>query len=200
MPPKRTSTSETRAITLDDIRQLTADFTVALEAQTAAWQMLVILPELLQCAEENKVTFTTGTLTDDALSWWNAYAQLMGIEQANQTTWTELKRLLTNKYYPWTEIRKMEEDLYNLSVKGNNLKPYVRRFQGLTTLCPNMVPNNEKLLEAFIGGLPRSIEGNVTASKPQTLEEVISVEYTYLFMLKITQINPKRIKNGKTTH
>ncbi|GJX20719.1 hypothetical protein Tco_0223396, partial [Tanacetum coccineum] len=31
------------------------------------------------CAEENKVTFATGTLTDDALSWWNAYAQPIGI-------------------------------------------------------------------------------------------------------------------------
>ncbi|GJX05196.1 reverse transcriptase domain-containing protein, partial [Tanacetum coccineum] len=79
-------------------------------------------------AEENKVTFATGTLTDDALSWWNAYAQPMGIEQANQITWTELKRLLTNKYCPRTEIRKMEEELYNLIVKGNDLKPYVRRF------------------------------------------------------------------------
>ncbi|GKB82283.1 reverse transcriptase domain-containing protein [Tanacetum coccineum] len=122
-----------------------------------------------RCAEENKVTFATGTLTDDALSWWNAYAQPMGVEQANQITWTELKRLLTNKYCPRTEIRKMEEELYNLTVKGNDLKPYVRRFQELTILCPNMVPNTEKLLEAFIGGLPRSIEGNVTASKPQTL-------------------------------
>ncbi|GJS52199.1 hypothetical protein Tco_0625561 [Tanacetum coccineum] len=46
------------------------------------------------CAEENKVTFATGTLTDDALSWWNAYAQPMGVDQANQITWTELKRLL----------------------------------------------------------------------------------------------------------
>ncbi|GJZ47759.1 hypothetical protein Tco_0601591 [Tanacetum coccineum] len=45
------------------------------------------------CAEENKVTFATGTLTDDALSWWNAYAQPIGIEQANKITWTELKRL-----------------------------------------------------------------------------------------------------------
>ncbi|GKG29164.1 hypothetical protein Tco_0416529 [Tanacetum coccineum] len=39
-----------------------------------------------RCAEENKVIFATGTLTDDALSWWNAYAQRMGIEQANQIT------------------------------------------------------------------------------------------------------------------
>ncbi|GJS02445.1 reverse transcriptase domain-containing protein [Tanacetum coccineum] len=205
MPPKRTSTSETPAITLDAIRQLTADFTAALEAQTAAMasasnltgtpavktgnykEFISCQPFCFngtegavglirwfertesvfsrsRCAEENKVTFATGTLTDDALSWWNAYAQPMGIEQANRTTWTELKRLLTNKYCPRTEIRKMEEELYNLSVKGNDLKPYVRRFQELTTLCPNMVLNNEKLLEAFIGGLPRSIEGNVTAS------------------------------------
>ncbi|GJV44334.1 putative reverse transcriptase domain-containing protein [Tanacetum coccineum] len=128
-----------------------------------------------RCAKENKVTFATGTLTDDALSWWNAYAQPMGVNQANQITWTELNRLLTNKYCPRTEVRKIEEELYNLTVKGNDLKPYVRRFQELAVLCPNMVPNTEKLLEAFIGGLPRRIEGNVTASRPQTLEEAINI-------------------------
>ncbi|GJV86120.1 reverse transcriptase domain-containing protein [Tanacetum coccineum] len=222
MPPKRTSTSETPAITLDALRQLIADFTTALEAQAATmanadnpnrntgpreppvakrgnykefincqpfyfngmegavnlirwFERTESVFSRSKCAEEDRVTFATGTLTNDALSWWNAYAQPNGIEQANRITWTELKELLTNKYCPRTEIRKMEEELYNLSVKGNDLKPYVRRFQELTTLCPNMVPNNEKLLEAFIGGLPRSIEGNVTASKPQTLEEAINI-------------------------
>ncbi|GJU44063.1 putative reverse transcriptase domain-containing protein [Tanacetum coccineum] len=129
-----------------------------------------------RCAKENKVTFATGTLTDDALSWWNAYAQPMGVEQANQITWTELKRLLTNKYCPRTKIRKMEEELYNLTVKGNDLKPYVRRFQELTILFPNMVPTIEILLEAFIGGLPRSIEGNckyqVTTNESLTTDEL----------------------------
>ncbi|GJW84880.1 reverse transcriptase domain-containing protein [Tanacetum coccineum] len=129
------------------------------------------------CAEENKVAFATGTLTDDALSWWNAYAQPIGIEQANRTTWTELKRLLTNKYCPRTEIKKMEDEFYGLIVKGNDLKTYIRRFQELAVLCPNMVPNSEKLMEAFIGGLPQSIEGNVTASKPQTLEEATNIAH-----------------------
>ncbi|GJX31401.1 reverse transcriptase domain-containing protein [Tanacetum coccineum] len=101
--------------------------------------------------EKNKVTFATGTLTDDTLSWWNAYAQPIGIDQANHITWIELKRLLTNKYCPRTEVRKMEDELYNLTVKGNDLKSYVRRFLELAILCPNMVPNTE---EAFIGGLP----------------------------------------------
>nr|GFA24054.1 putative reverse transcriptase domain-containing protein [Tanacetum cinerariifolium] len=69
----------------------------------------------------------------------------------------------------------MEDEFYNLSVKGNDLKNYVRRFQELAVLYPNMVPNNEKLMEVFIGGLPKSIEGNVSASKPQTLEEAINI-------------------------
>ncbi|GJY47330.1 hypothetical protein Tco_0436393 [Tanacetum coccineum] len=69
---------------------------------------------------------------------------------------------------------KIEDKFYNLVVKGNDLKTYARRFQELATLCPNMVSNNEKLMEVSIGGLPQSIEGTVTASKPQTLEEVIN--------------------------
>ncbi|GJU69917.1 hypothetical protein Tco_1256176 [Tanacetum coccineum] len=69
----------------------------------------------------------------------------------------------------------MEDEFYNLVMKGNDLKTYIRRFQELTLLCPNMVPNTEKLMEVFISGLPRSIEGNVTASKPQTLEEAINI-------------------------
>nr|GFB76487.1 hypothetical protein [Tanacetum cinerariifolium] len=44
-----------------------------------------------------------------------------------------------------------------------------------TVLCPNMVPNAEKLMEPFIEGLSRSIEGNVTASKPKTLVEAITI-------------------------
>ncbi|GJW37330.1 putative reverse transcriptase domain-containing protein [Tanacetum coccineum] len=190
MPLKRASTSEALTMTQPAIRKLVADsVTTALETQAATTASAsnpnrntnptgtpaVKTGNYKECAEENKVTFATGTLTNDALSWWNTYAQPMGIEQANQITWTELKRLLTNKYCPRTEIRKMEEELFNLIVNGNDLKPYVRRFQELTTLCPNMVPSTEKLLEAFIGGLPRSIEGNVTASKPKTLEEAINI-------------------------
>ncbi|GKB79840.1 hypothetical protein Tco_0946735 [Tanacetum coccineum] len=53
-----------------------------------------------------------------------------------------------------------------VAIKWNDIKTYVRRFHELAILCPNMVPNSEKLMEVFIDGLPRSIEGNVTASKP----------------------------------
>nr|GEW35180.1 reverse transcriptase domain-containing protein [Tanacetum cinerariifolium] len=145
------------------------------------------------CAEENKVTFATGTLTDDALSWWNAYSQPIGIEQANKITWTELKRLLTNKYCPRTEVKKMEDEFYNLVVKRNDLKTYIRRFHELAVLCPNIVPNSKKLMEVFIGGLPRIIEGNVTSSKPQTLEKAITI--TQRLMKHVKKHNSKQETN-----
>ena len=36
------------------------------------------------CTDDCKVTFATGTLLEDALSWWNATARTMGIEAAYQ--------------------------------------------------------------------------------------------------------------------
>ncbi|GJW05443.1 hypothetical protein Tco_1564299 [Tanacetum coccineum] len=42
-------------------------------------------------------------------------------------------------------------------------------------------------MEVFIGGLPRSIKGNVTASKPKTLEEAITI--TQRLMDQVTKHN-----------
>ncbi|GKC27984.1 reverse transcriptase domain-containing protein [Tanacetum coccineum] len=118
------------------------------------------------CTEDCKVKFATGTLTEEALSWWNSFAQPIGIDEAYKIPWSKFKKLLIKKYCTRTEVKKMEDEFYNFTVKGNDLKTYVRRFQELAILCPTMVPNSKKLMEVFIGGLPRSIEGNVTASKP----------------------------------
>ncbi|GJU16838.1 hypothetical protein Tco_1144804 [Tanacetum coccineum] len=85
--------------------------------------------------------------------------------------------------------QKMEEGIsINLVVKGNDLKTYIRRFQELVVLCLNMVPNAEKLMEVFINGLPRSIEGNVTALKPQTLEEAINIAQRLMIKISIDSV------------
>ncbi|GJZ01563.1 hypothetical protein Tco_0519524 [Tanacetum coccineum] len=165
MPPKRTSTSEAPTMTQAAIKKLVADsVTAALEAQAATMagtsnpnrntgptgtpvaktgnykEFISCQPFYFngtegavglirwfertesvfsqsKCAEENKVTFATGTLTDDALSW-----EMI-------------------------------------------LKPYLEDTNIAVLLARTWVPNTEKLLEAFIGGLPRSIKGNVTALK-----------------------------------
>ncbi|GKE78194.1 reverse transcriptase domain-containing protein, partial [Tanacetum coccineum] len=106
------------------------------------------------CTEDYKVKFAIDTLTEEALSWWNSFSQPIGIEEAYKITWVEFKKFLIKKYYPQTEVQKMEDEFYHLTVKGNDLKTYVRRLQELETLCPTMVPDSEKMIEVFIKGLP----------------------------------------------
>ncbi|GJV79584.1 reverse transcriptase domain-containing protein [Tanacetum coccineum] len=201
--PKSTSTFAPPAMTQAAIRKLVADsVATTLEAQAATMAnanntnrntrqgetpVARKLFSRSNCTEDYKVKFAIGTLTEEAVSWWNSFAQPIGIEEAYKITWSEFKKLLIKKYCPRTKIKKMEDEFYNLTVKGNDLKTYVRRFLELAVLCPTMVPNSKKLMEVFIEGLPRSIEGNVTASKPQTLEEAITI--TQRLMDQVTKHN-----------
>ncbi|GJY24008.1 putative reverse transcriptase domain-containing protein [Tanacetum coccineum] len=58
----------------------------------------------------------------------------------------------------------MEDEFYHLTVKGNDLKTYMRRFQELATLCPTMVPDSKKMMEVFIWGLPRTDKSFISIS------------------------------------
>nr|GEX85638.1 reverse transcriptase domain-containing protein [Tanacetum cinerariifolium] len=60
-------------------------------------------------AEKNKVKFAISTLTEEALFWWNSFAQPIRIEDAYKITRSEFKRLLIKKYSPQTKIKKMED-------------------------------------------------------------------------------------------
>ncbi|GJU74417.1 putative reverse transcriptase domain-containing protein [Tanacetum coccineum] len=69
----------------------------------------------------------------------------------------------------------METELWNLTVKGNDLTAYTQRFQELILLCTRMVPDEEDKVERFIGGLPDNIQGNVIATEPTKLREAIRI-------------------------
>nr|GEU63594.1 reverse transcriptase domain-containing protein [Tanacetum cinerariifolium] len=72
-------------------------------------------------AKENKVAFATGTLTNDVLSWWNAYAQPIGIEQANGIIWT---KTLHNQVSSLQQGRSSNQKLQNKGpATGSNLQP-----------------------------------------------------------------------------
>nr|GEY77277.1 reverse transcriptase domain-containing protein [Tanacetum cinerariifolium] len=185
MAPKRTSTSAAPTMNQAANRKLVADSVGAtLEAQAATMantnntnrntrqsetpvERKCSYKEFMSCQPFN----FKGTKGAVGLIRWFERTE----SEAYNIPWSEFKKLLIKKYCPQTEVKKMKDEFYNLTVKGNDLKTYVRRFHELAILCPTMVPNYEKLIEVFIKGLPRSIEGNFTASKPQTLKEAITI-------------------------
>ncbi|GKD89685.1 putative reverse transcriptase domain-containing protein [Tanacetum coccineum] len=69
----------------------------------------------------------------------------------------------------------METELWNLSVKNNDMATYTQRFQELTMMCTKMVPEEEDRVEKFIGGLPDNIQGNVITAEPTRLQDVVRI-------------------------
>ncbi|GKC13522.1 reverse transcriptase domain-containing protein [Tanacetum coccineum] len=69
----------------------------------------------------------------------------------------------------------MESELWNLTMKNNDLAAYTQRFQELTMMCTKMVPDEEDRVEKFIGGLPDNIQGNVIAAELTRLQDVVRI-------------------------
>nr|GFA05926.1 hypothetical protein [Tanacetum cinerariifolium] len=99
-------------------------------------------------------------MQDSALTWWNSHKRTIGVDAA---------------YAMKNEIQKIETELWNLTVKGNDLTTYTQRFQELILLCTIMVLNEKDRVERFIGGLPDNIQGNVIAANPARLQDAICI-------------------------
>ncbi|GJT32251.1 putative reverse transcriptase domain-containing protein [Tanacetum coccineum] len=123
------------------------------------------------CSVENQIKFSTCTLLGNALTWWNSHVRTVGNDIAYAMTWTELKKKITDKYCPRTEIKKLEVELWELKVKGTDVIGYNQRFQELALLCGRMFPEESDKIEKYVGGLPDMIHGSVVASKPKTMQE-----------------------------
>ena len=151
-----------------------------------------------KCIEGDKVQYATSTLLDEALSFWNSVSQPIGIETAYKMSWDNLKKIMIKEYCPRSEIQKLEEEFWNLVVKGNDILTYNRRFQELRILCPTMVSTTEKLLERYIWGLPPSIQGNVTSADPKELDEAMRMSRSLMDQVVRTGATQRQNSNNNT--
>ncbi|GJW53168.1 hypothetical protein Tco_0097253 [Tanacetum coccineum] len=199
MPPKRTSTSEAPAMTQAAIKKLVADsVSAALEAQAANMANTDNTtrpreaPVARQCSYKEFMSCQPinfkGTEGAIGLIRWFERTELV-FSRSNYTEDCKVK-FATDTLTE--EALSFPEDGRRI-LPRNDLKTYVRRFYKLATLCPTMVPDSEKMMEVFIEGLPRSIEGNVTASKPQTLKEAFNIALR--LMDQVTKHTPVQVSS-----
>ncbi|GJR03278.1 putative reverse transcriptase domain-containing protein [Tanacetum coccineum] len=142
------------------------------------------------CTAASQVKFATCTLQDDALTWWNSHVKTTTPEAAHAMPWAALKKMMTDKYCPRGEIKKIETEMWNLKVRGTDVVAYSRRFQQLALMCSRMFPEEIDKIEKYIGGLPDMIHGSVKASKPKTMQEAI--EFTTELMDEKTHAYAER--------
>ncbi|GKC34766.1 putative reverse transcriptase domain-containing protein [Tanacetum coccineum] len=106
------------------------------------------------CTVENQIKFATCTLLGSALTWWNSH-------------------MMTDKYCPRGEIKKLEVEMWNLKVKGTDVVSYNQRFQELALMCARMFFEESDKIERYVSDLPDMIHRCVMASKSKTMQDAI---------------------------
>nr|GFA78869.1 hypothetical protein [Tanacetum cinerariifolium] len=74
-------------------------------------------------------------------------------------------------------IQRMEQELYNLKMKGMDIDGYTNRFNELALLCLRMVEPEAVKVEQYLRGLTKSICGDVTSSQPATINDAVCLAY-----------------------
>ncbi|GJS03216.1 putative reverse transcriptase domain-containing protein [Tanacetum coccineum] len=119
------------------------------------------------------VKFATCTFLGNALTWWNSHMKTVARDVAYAMDWKALKKMMTVKYCPRSEIKKLEIKLWNLKVKGTDVASYTLRFQELALMYGRMFHEESNEVEKYVGGLPDMIWGNVMSYQPKTMEKAI---------------------------
>ncbi|GJV43982.1 putative reverse transcriptase domain-containing protein [Tanacetum coccineum] len=119
----------------------------------------------------------------------------MGIDAANGTPWTEVRRWMTEEFCPRSVLQRLEQELYNLKLKGTDIDGYTNRFHEMALLCPRMVEPKQVKVEQYIRGFSKNICGDVTSSRPTSIDE--AVRMAYQLMGQIIQDKTDEVSEGE---
>ncbi|GKC42253.1 putative reverse transcriptase domain-containing protein [Tanacetum coccineum] len=103
------------------------------------------------CKERDKVKFAIATLQGHALTWWNERIASIGIDAANGTPCTEVRKWMTEEFCPRSVLQRLEQEL--------------------------MVEPEQVKVEQYIRGLSKNIRGDVTSSKPAGIDDAVRMAY-----------------------
>ncbi|GJS60862.1 putative reverse transcriptase domain-containing protein [Tanacetum coccineum] len=138
----------------------------------------------------------TYTLHGVALTWWKSHVKTVGYDAAYGVPWNTLMKMMTAKYCPQNEIKKLGIEIWELKMKDTDLASYTQCFQELALSCRRMFPEESDKIEKYVGGLPDMIHGSVMASKPKTMQDAVEFA-TELMDKKIHTFVERQIENKR---
>ncbi|GJZ96343.1 reverse transcriptase domain-containing protein [Tanacetum coccineum] len=124
---------------------------------------------------EGQVKYATCTLLGGALTWWNSHVRTVGHDAAYEMPWKTMMKIMIENNFLRSEIKKLETELWNLTVKRTDVESYTQRFQELVLLCSRMVLDESDKVERYTGGFTDNIQGSVMAYKPKILQEAFEI-------------------------
>nr|GEU43798.1 putative reverse transcriptase domain-containing protein [Tanacetum cinerariifolium] len=112
------------------------------------------------CTAACQVKYAACTLQGVALTWWNSHVKTVTLEVAQALPCKTLKKMMTDKYCPRGEIKKLKTEMWELKSKGTDVIGYNCRFQGLALMCDRMFPEESDRVEKNIDKRIRDVVEN----------------------------------------
>ncbi|GKD15460.1 hypothetical protein Tco_1199867 [Tanacetum coccineum] len=94
------------------------------------------------CNVTCQIKFATCTLLGSALTWWNSHVKTVGHDAAYGMTWKTLRKIMTDKYCPRGEIKKMFLE------ESDEVEKYVCRLPDM--IYGSMMASKQKTMQDAI--------------------------------------------------
>ncbi|GJW05641.1 hypothetical protein Tco_1568064 [Tanacetum coccineum] len=144
---------------------------VAEEDSLTQWfEKMEFVFHISNCTVACQIKFATCTHLGSAMTWWNSYVKTVGHDATYRMPWKTLKKMMTAKYCPRGEIKKLDIELM-----------FLEEFDEV---------------EKYVSGLPDMIQGSVMASKPKTMQDAIEFA-TELMDQKIRTFADRQAENKR---
>ncbi|GJS59498.1 putative reverse transcriptase domain-containing protein [Tanacetum coccineum] len=134
--------------------------------------------------------------------WFEKMEQVFEICKCAEDDKSNVKAMMTTEYCPATEIQRMEQELWTLTLKGDDIEAYNNRFHELALMCHDWcLLKRRRLIRYFVGFMKESKETSLLQSlRPCMRQSTWPVNWSSKQFRVGLQESGKAIKgSGKTT-
>ncbi|XP_057958404.1 uncharacterized protein LOC131151170 [Malania oleifera] len=119
--------------------------------------------DVLNCTENQKVTFSTFKLAREAKKWWVSVKKMEELRLILVAlTWARFKELFFEQYFPATVRNANMEEFMNLTQESLTVQQYAAKFQELSGFAPFVLSDEVKKAWKFQRGLRKEIRRQMT--------------------------------------
>ncbi|GJZ90746.1 putative reverse transcriptase domain-containing protein [Tanacetum coccineum] len=166
MTPKKRTTRTSPATTTTTTTAVTDAQLKALIAREVADALAEIKTNRTNINGDDSRNSGTGI----ALTWWNSHVKTVTHDVAYAMPWKTMKKMMTDKYCPRGEIKKLEVEM--------------------------MFPKDSNMIEKYVSGLPDMIHESLMVTNPKTMQDAIEFA-TKLMDKKISTLAERQAENKR---
>ncbi|KAI3682050.1 hypothetical protein L2E82_50198 [Cichorium intybus] len=126
------------------------------------------------CLENSKVTFAVNLLREGAEDWWEIRTKDLTPAHLDAIMWPQFKEQFKLEYVPQVEMERLAQEYLNLTQTIETVTEITKTFYERALFCPEFAATERMMMTRYLVMLRTDIQEFVSASRHQTLTDMIA--------------------------